>query len=274
MKDQRLLFFLFLLLIPCNGEETVAEDVGVHQIDRLVELLTSTECRDLLSALSSPEENIFQHLKRLLPENNHLDLEPRVRRDASAADAREAECRTALTHWLLRNGEQIYYDRLSRALQHIGRSDIAVEVGKNINQDKSLSLKRYIEGYHKHASRLKTLPTHPEKGRQPREGLKKTPRTVRDLTWRDLDLVLERAPVLLHRRGVLDGAWPLLYGLLLGVGGTFLILHMVVRISRGGRRSGPPGVSRVQRDVGAWGPADDTLAGRTHVTQQRPIREC
>lgn len=38
----------------------------------------------------------------------------------------EAQCRTALTDWLLRYGEQTYYDRLSRALQHIGRTDIAI----------------------------------------------------------------------------------------------------------------------------------------------------
>ena len=57
--------------------------MGVHQIDRLVELLTSKECKDLLTALSSPEENIFQQLKRLLPENNRLDPQPRARRDAS-----------------------------------------------------------------------------------------------------------------------------------------------------------------------------------------------
>lgn len=38
----------------------------------------------------------------------------------------EARCRTALTDWLLRYREQTYYDRLSRALQHIGRTDIAI----------------------------------------------------------------------------------------------------------------------------------------------------
>lgn len=38
----------------------------------------------------------------------------------------EAQCRTALTDWLLRYGEQTYYDRLSRALQRIGRTDIAI----------------------------------------------------------------------------------------------------------------------------------------------------
>lgn len=38
----------------------------------------------------------------------------------------EAQCRAALTDWLVKYGEQTYYDRLSRALQHIGRTDVAM----------------------------------------------------------------------------------------------------------------------------------------------------
>jgi len=38
----------------------------------------------------------------------------------------EAQCRAALTDWMQRHGEQTYFDRLSRALQHIGRTDIAI----------------------------------------------------------------------------------------------------------------------------------------------------
>ncbi|XP_036960489.1 transmembrane and death domain protein 1-like isoform X3 [Acanthopagrus latus] len=118
--------FVFLLLSSALGEDTVAEDIGAHQLERLVELLTSKECRDLLFALSHPEDNIFQHLQRLSPERNRLDLKPRARRDTSPAADGEAQCRAALTDWLLRYGEQTYYDRLSRALQHIGRTDIAI----------------------------------------------------------------------------------------------------------------------------------------------------
>uniref|UniRef100_A0A3Q3JR52 Death domain-containing protein n=1 Tax=Monopterus albus TaxID=43700 RepID=A0A3Q3JR52_MONAL len=157
-------------------------DVRSHQLKRLVELLTSKECEDLLLALSHPEENIFQHLERLSAENNQ-----------------------ALTDWLLRHGEQTYYDRLSRALQHIGRTDIAI-VGQNINQDKILSLKRYVEDYHR-----------------------------RDLTWNDLDLIVKRAPVPPYQKGPLHVALPLLYGILLGFGGTLLAgvftLLVIIHIS-------------------------------------------
>ncbi|XP_034052511.1 transmembrane and death domain protein 1-like, partial [Gymnodraco acuticeps] len=141
MKDWDLwLFFVFLKLSSSQGEDTVAEDIGVHQLQRLVEMLTSRECEDLLRTLSHPEENIFQHLERLAPENNQLDLKPRAKRDTSSSQDLEAKCRAALTDWLLKNGEQTYQDRLTRALHHIGRTDIAIEVGEEHQPGQSLEL--------------------------------------------------------------------------------------------------------------------------------------
>ncbi|XP_041801821.1 transmembrane and death domain protein 1-like isoform X2 [Chelmon rostratus] len=162
----------FLLLGSTLGEDTVAEDISVHQLQRFVELLTQKECEDLLLALSHPEENIFQHLESLSPEKNQLDLKPRGKRDTSSAADSEAQCRTALTDWLLKYGEQTYYDRLSRALQHIGRTDIAIEVGKNINQDKLLRLERYVEDYHKYVSSLNVPPVQTDTDDRRREGQK------------------------------------------------------------------------------------------------------
>ncbi|XP_044068637.1 transmembrane and death domain protein 1-like isoform X2 [Siniperca chuatsi] len=203
-------FFVFLLLSSTLGEDTVAEDIGVHQLERLVELLTSKECDDLLVALSHPEENIFQHLELLSPEKNQLDLKPRAKRDTSSAVDSEAQCRTALTDWLLKYGEQTYYDRLSRALQHIGRTDIAIEVGKNINQDKALSLKRNVEDYHKYVNSLNFPPVQSDTKDHQHEDQRVIKRRVRDLTWRDLDLIVEQAPVPLYQKGPLDVALPLL----------------------------------------------------------------
>lgn len=58
---------------------------------------------------------------------------------------------------------------------------------------------------------------------------------VRDLTWRDLDLIVQRGPVPLYQKGPLDVALPLLYGVLLGFGGTLLagvsVLLVIVHIS-------------------------------------------
>ncbi|XP_040007660.1 transmembrane and death domain protein 1-like [Xiphias gladius] len=224
------LFLIFPLLSSSLGEDTVAEDIGVHQLERLVELLTSKECEDLLSALSHPEENIFQQLERLSPEKNQLDLKPRAKRDASSAVDSEAQCRTALTDWLLRYGEQTYYDRLSRALRHIGRADIAIEVGKNINQDKALSMKRYVDDYHKYVSSLNLPSVQSEGKHRQREGRRVRKRNVRDLTWRDLDLIVERDSVPLYQKGPLDVALPLLYGILLGFGGTLLAGYLILLV--------------------------------------------
>ncbi|XP_070767281.1 transmembrane and death domain protein 1 [Enoplosus armatus] len=241
-------FFVFLLLSSTLGEDTVSEDIGVHQLERLVELLTSKECEDLLFALSHPEEDVFRHLERLSPEENQLGLKPRAKRDTLSAADSEAQCRTALTDWLLRYGEQTYYDRLSRALQHIGRTDVAIEVGKNINQDMALSLKRNVEDYHKYVNSLNFPPVQSDtKDHQQHEGQRVRKRRVRDLTWRDLDLIVERAPVPMYQKGLLDVALPLLYGILLGFGGTLLagvsILVVIIHFSRKNQQNRHPRVT-------------------------------
>ncbi|KAK9515171.1 hypothetical protein VZT92_025838 [Zoarces viviparus] len=239
-------FFFFLLLSSTLGEDTVAEDIGVHQLERLVEMMTSTECKDLLFALSSPEENIFQHIEHLSHEKNKL--QPRVKRDASPAADSEAQCRTALTDWLLKYGKQTYYDRLSRALQHIGRTDIAIEVGKNINQDQLLGLKLYVEDYHKLVNSSNFPPEQSDSEEREHKAQRARKRRVRDLTWRDLDLIVERAPVGLYQKGPLDVALPILYGILLGCGGTMLvgvaIISVIIHISRRNQQSRHPRVAR------------------------------
>ncbi|XP_034446744.1 transmembrane and death domain protein 1-like [Hippoglossus hippoglossus] len=223
------------LLSGTLGEDTVAEDVGVHQLQRLVELLTHRECEDLLVTLSHREENIFQHLKRLSPENNQLDLKPRAKRDTSSSEDSEAECRTALTDWLLRYGERIYYDKLSRALMHIGRTDIAIEVGMNINEDKTSNLKRYVDDYHKYVSSLH-VPSVQSDAKRHRDTGHKRKRKVKDLSWSDLDLVVEVAPVPSYPKGPLDVVLPVLYGVLLGFGVSLLagvsIVLITIHVSR------------------------------------------
>lgn len=79
---------------------------------------------------------------------------------------------------------------------------------------------------------------------------------AKDLTWRDLDLIMERAPVPLYQKGPLDVFLPLLYGVLLGFGGTLLaglsLLAIIAHISRGkpqSRRPGSPAVPAVRSRV-------------------------
>ncbi|XP_029975377.1 transmembrane and death domain protein 1 [Salarias fasciatus] len=259
------LFCIFLLADSMVGEDTVAEDIGVHQLERLVEMLTPTECEDLLAALSQPEEDIFQHLERLTPEKNDLDLKPRAKRDTAEAADSEAQCRTALTDWLLRHGEETYYDRLTRALQRIGRTDVAIEVGKNINQEKALSLKRYVEDYHKYVNslNLKSLKfntkTHRDAGRKVKR------RKVRDLTWRDLDLIVQRAAVPPYQKGLLDVVLPLVCGLLAGFGATLVlgVSLSLITVYICDRRSCPLGTAGSDLELGRALLGDDSYVGKS-----------
>ncbi|XP_069560275.1 transmembrane and death domain protein 1 [Brachyistius frenatus] len=228
-------FCLLLVFLPPSttlGEDTVAEDMGIHQLERLVEMLTIKECEDLLFTLSHPEDSIFKHLDQLSPENNKLDLKNRAKRDTSTAGESETECQTALTDWLLRYGQETYHDRLSRALQHIGRTDIAIEVGKSINQDKISNMKHYVEDYHKFVESLNSPDKKDKQQAHQRVRIVK----ARDLTWRDLDLIVVRTPVPAYQKGILDVALPLLYGLLLGFGGTLfgggVLLLIFLHVSR------------------------------------------
>lgn len=75
-----------VLIALCCGY-IVAHDIGAHQLERLVELLTPKECEDLLRTLSQPEENIFQHIDKLSPENNQLHTQSRAKRDAASSAA-------------------------------------------------------------------------------------------------------------------------------------------------------------------------------------------
>ncbi|XP_024149763.1 transmembrane and death domain protein 1 isoform X1 [Oryzias melastigma] len=228
MKVWKMLVFFWMFLPQSwtSGEDTVAEDISVHQLERLVELLTFKECEDLLVALSNPEENIFQHLHLLSPENNPLGLQPRAKRDTSSAADDETQCRTALTGWIVENGERTYYDRLSRALQHIGRTDIAIEVGKNINQDKALSLKRYVEDYHKYVMSL-NLPSVREATRtHQRAHQRASNRAGNDLPGPDL-----------VQQGLSAVVVPFLYGALLAIGVTLLAAFLFFIILKRPERS-------------------------------------
>ncbi|XP_057712875.1 transmembrane and death domain protein 1-like [Corythoichthys intestinalis] len=191
-----------------DDEGTVKEYIGVHQLERLVELLTPFECNELLVALSPPE----------------------TKGDTVSLKGSEAKCRKELKTWFQRESADIHYDRLTKALYHIDRADIATELGKNINQDKILNLKRYVEGYHEFVMSL-----NPQEEEEPETDQKKRQKRASDLMQYDLDLIVERPPVPAYSKSPMDVALPSLYGLLLGFGGTLLIaifvFYAVLRIT-------------------------------------------
>lgn len=54
--------------------------------------------------------------------------------------------------------------------------------------------------------------------------------SVRDLTWRELDLIIERPPAPLDQKGPLDGALMLFYGVLMGFGSALLVAVAVLLV--------------------------------------------
>lgn len=61
--------------------------------------------------------------------------------------------------------------------------------------------------------------------------------SARDLTWPELDLIIEPPPALPYQKGPLDGALALLYGVLMGFGGALLLaISVILVISRISRR--------------------------------------
>lgn len=135
---------LILLLLVVGGwcEDTVAANVGRHTMSRIAELLSPSECRQLQGRLAGPNEDLGEReLERLSEENN--PIRPRRRRDLRGPTG----CLEALQDWLGTAGEVMTWDQLARGLRQIGRPDIARELGKNLNQDRSLELRRNVEEY-------------------------------------------------------------------------------------------------------------------------------
>ncbi|XP_068068837.1 transmembrane and death domain protein 1 [Anomalospiza imberbis] len=182
---------LLLLALGGRADDTVAATVGRHSMGRIAELLASSECQQLQAELNGPAEELEE--PGALPEGEKL-----ARRGARG-------CSEALRRWLATAGEATTWDRLVLALRHIGRSDIARELGKNLNQDRSLELRRNVEGYRRsvqHLSSAQLRSAGPRGWRAPLPG----------------DLLFERRPPPRYSRGLLGWVRPVLLGVL----GAFL----------------------------------------------------
>ncbi|XP_041083208.1 transmembrane and death domain protein 1-like isoform X2 [Polyodon spathula] len=129
--------------------QRIADDIGLHQMDRISDLLTPTECQDLHQVLTNPEQNILEEVDRMSKQNSNLDINEKRKK-------RSIKCTRIMKEWLATVGNSMYYDRLARALRKIGRSDVSREMGKNINQDKSLGMKKYVEDFQKGVEAMKS----------------------------------------------------------------------------------------------------------------------
>lgn len=66
---------------------------------------------------------------------------------------------------------------------------VFTEIGKNINQDKVLSLKRYVEDYHKYVASLNPPPVKPKNGKKKSKRVKK--RKGKILYFRIVEIFLQ-----------------------------------------------------------------------------------
>lgn len=216
---------LFLLAVPVSCDDTVADDVGLHMIGRISELLSPEECQAFYVQITGPDQNVEEELDRLLESKN--PIRTRRRRDITSIK----DCKETLSRWLQEEGDTMYWDRLSRAIQQIGRSDVSRELGKNLNQDKNLEIKKNVEEYHKTVKHLTSsllLEENEEKGKQGR--LRRDggwpQNQVETTAWEDLELIIERKPLPPYNRSLLGWIVPLTTG----IAGGFLTCFLLVAI--------------------------------------------
>ncbi|XP_058860533.1 transmembrane and death domain protein 1-like [Acipenser ruthenus] len=204
--------------IPIRCVSTVGDDIGLHQMGRISDLLAPTECQELHQVLTNPEENILEEVDRMSKQNSNLDInEKRKKRSITTP----AECTRIMKEWLASVGNSMYYDRLARALRKIGRSDVSREMGKNINQDKSLGMKKYVEDFQKGVKAMQSSMIAPDSHKSA-DKLRRE-RELLETNWADLELIIERQQLPPYPRKLFDGIRPLIYGIFYGFSGAFLI---------------------------------------------------
>ncbi|KAL8163679.1 UNVERIFIED_CONTAM: hypothetical protein K2H54_033290 [Gekko kuhli] len=217
---------LFLLAMPASCDDTVADDVGAHMIGRISELLSPEECQAFYVQITGPDQNVEEELDRLLESKNPIHT--RRRRDITSIK----ECKETLSQWLQTEGDTMYWDRLSRAIQQIGRSDVSKELGKNLNQDKNLEIKKNVEEYHKTVKHLTSsllLEGNEEKGEPGRLRRDRGwPQNQAEPTaWEDLELIIEKKPLPPYNRSLLGWIIPLTTGIAGGFLTSFVVVALV-----------------------------------------------
>ncbi|XP_053144433.1 transmembrane and death domain protein 1-like isoform X2 [Hemicordylus capensis] len=222
---------LFVLAQPASCDDTVADNIGSHMMGRLSELLSPEECQAFYSEITGPEENMEKELEQLSEKNNPIHA--RRRRDITSMH----QCKKTLSHWLDTEGDTMYWDRLSRALQAIGRSDVSMELGKNLNQDKNLEMKKNVEKYHETVKHLTSSLLLEEnevsesedsgQGRLRRDG--DQPETeLKPEELDDFELIIERESLPPYKQSLFGWFTPLATGVISGFLSSFVVAALAV----------------------------------------------
>ncbi|XP_065607544.1 transmembrane and death domain protein 1 [Cyrtonyx montezumae] len=196
---------LILVLLAMGGycEDAVAANVGHHTMSRMAALLSPSECRQLQEQLMRPNKDTGG-LEQTRRDSRHFRI-PRQR----------PGCSEALRRWLETEGEVTSWDQLTRSLRQIGRPDIARELGKNLNQDRSLELRRNVEEYGRSVQHLTSSLLLQDE----HQGMERSRRDVGDIG----DLHFVRRPPPPYTRSPLGWVGPVLSGIVWGFVASVLI---------------------------------------------------
>ncbi|XP_067913807.1 transmembrane and death domain protein 1-like isoform X2 [Heterodontus francisci] len=153
--------------------------------------------------------------------------------EKSVADFKD--CNEILIDWLKKEGDSMYWDRLSRALRQVGREDVDKEMRKNMNQDKTLEVNKNIEEFgktlqHAHSSLIVT--DDEIKIGDTSRGKRSE---VLEIDWDGLELIVEMEKLPPYPRRLTEGFRTVLWGVFFGfVGSTFLgaiSLYFIIKIT-------------------------------------------
>ncbi|XP_069615867.1 transmembrane and death domain protein 1 [Ranitomeya imitator] len=205
---------------------TVADDIGPHMITRIAQLLTPLECQHFYLRISGPDRDLAKLLGPPSPNSERK----RKRRDIVTIE----DCTKTLKNWVETQGNTVYWDRVFSTLYRVGRADVALELAKNLNQDKAMQMKKSANELTKIAHESKSSLVISEND-QFQEG--ENVRQVRDLNSikdEDWDLIVQRRKVPPYGRHLNEWCWPMVYGVIFGflaaplLGGlTFLIIFVM-----------------------------------------------
>ncbi|XP_073525287.1 transmembrane and death domain protein 1 [Phyllobates terribilis] len=191
-------------------------------IMRIAQLLTPLECQHFYLRITGPDRD----LAKLLGSPSPYSKRKRKRRDIVTIE----DCTNTLKNWVETQGNTVYWDRVFSTLYKVGRVDVALELAKNLNQDKTMQMKKSVNELTKIAHGTKSLLIISENEKF-EEG--ENVRQVRDLNTikdEDWDLIVQRRKVPAYGRHLNEWCWPMVYGVIFGflaapLLGEFLI-HM------------------------------------------------
>ncbi|XP_069798417.1 transmembrane and death domain protein 1 isoform X2 [Narcine bancroftii] len=213
-------------------------------MSRIADLLTSVECDTLHTQLTHPEKDAMEEIHNMLEENDNL-FKTRKRREITDVK----DCRELLINWLRKDGDSMYWDRLSRALRQVGREDIDKELRKNMNQDKTLEVNKNVEEYgktleHAHSSLVVT-----DDEIKFKDGNRGKRSEDLEINWDELELIVEKEKLPPYPKKLTEGLRTVLWGVMFGFVGSILLgtisLYFIIRITEKDclaitHRSSPP----------------------------------